>query len=70
MLKERTTKEVARELGVEPDVLRKWKYRGLLLQAPPGVAGQGRSVECRWSEAAFQEAKAHAEADIPRRRRS
>lgn len=58
MSRERTTSEVAAEIGVEPYVLRKWKYRGLLKLAPPGVAGQGRSVECVWSEDAFDEAKA------------
>lgn len=60
-LTERTTSEVARELGIAPDVLRKWKYRGLLKFAPGGVSGQGRSVECLWSEAAFEEAKALSE---------
>lgn len=61
MSRERTTGEVASEIGVLPDVLRKWKYRGLLKLAPGGVAGQGRSVECVWSEEAFAEAKALSE---------
>jgi hypothetical protein len=38
-------------------MLRIWKYRGLLKLAPQGIAGQGRSVECQWSEAAVNEAK-------------
>lgn len=58
---ERTTSEVARDLGIAPDVLRKWKYRRLLKHAPAGVSGQGRSVECIWSEEAFSEAKALAD---------
>lgn len=58
---ERTTSEVARDIGVAPDVLRKWKYRGLLSKAPGGVSGQGRSVECLWSEDAFAEAKSLSE---------
>lgn len=61
MPNERTTSEVARDIGVAPDVIRKWKYRGLLKLAPQGVSGQGRSVECMWSKEAFEEAKAHAE---------
>lgn len=58
---ERTTSEAARDLGIAADVLRKWKYRGLLKLAPAGVSGQGRSVECLWSEEAFAEAKALSE---------
>ncbi len=61
MTRERTTSEVAAEIGVEPYVLRKWKYRGLLKLAPQGVSGQGRSVECMWSEEAFAEAQARAQ---------
>lgn len=61
MSRERTTSQVAAEIGVLPDVLRKWKYRGLLKLAPAGVAGQGRSIECNWSEEAFAEAKALSE---------
>lgn len=55
---ERTTSEVAKALGIAPDLLRKWKRRKLLKLAPAGVSGQGRSIECRWSEEAFAEAKA------------
>lgn len=66
MTEEKTTSEVARDIGVAPDVLRKWKYRGLLKLAPQGVPGQGRSVECRWSQEAFEEAKTRAEADASR----
>jgi transposase-like protein len=58
---ERTTSEVARDLGMSAQLLRNWKRRGHLKLAPPGVPGQGRSVECVWSEEAFQEAKAHSE---------
>jgi hypothetical protein len=57
MAKELTTKEVAAEIGVAIDLLRKWKYRGFLKLAPQGVAGQGRGVECHWSEAAVEEAR-------------
>ncbi len=57
---EKTTSEVARSIGVAPDVLRKWKYRGLLKLAPSGVSGQGRSVECMWSDEAVAEAEALA----------
>ena len=55
---EKTTSEVAKLLGIKPDNLRKWKSRGLLVLAPPGVSGQGRSVECLWSEEAVQEVRA------------
>lgn len=58
---ERTTSEVAKELEIRPDLLRKWKRRKLLKLAPQGVSGQGRSVECMWSEEAFAEAKALSE---------
>lgn len=70
MIRERTTSEVAKEIGIQPELLRKWKKRGLLKLAPQGVSGQGRSVECMWSEEAFSEAKERWEADIPRRRRT
>ena len=62
MDREPTTSEVAKMIGVKADVLRKWKYRGLLKLAPQGVAGQGRGVECHWSEEAIAEARAWAEA--------
>lgn len=55
--REPTTSEVAKLIGVRPDVLRKWKYRGLLKLAPQGVSGQGRSVECTWSAEAVEEAR-------------
>ncbi len=60
--KEYSTRDAAKMVGVKPDVLRKWKYRGFLKLAPQGVSGQGRSNECFWSEAAIAEAKAWAEA--------
>lgn len=69
MSRERTTSEVAAEIGVEPYMLRKWKYRGLLKLAPQGVSGQGRSVECLWSEEAFAEAKTHSESELAGSRR-
>jgi hypothetical protein len=59
-LREKTTSEVAEEIGVPVDLLRKWKYRGFLKLAPQGVAGQGRGVECHWSPAAIEEAKTWA----------
>lgn len=55
--RELTTNEVAKLIGVAPDLLRKWKYRGLLKLAPQGVAGQGRGVECHWSDSAIEEAR-------------
>lgn len=57
---ERTTSEVARAIGIDPKLLRNWKRRGHLKLAPSGVAGQGRSVECLWSEDAYQEALARS----------
>ena len=51
------TNEVAALIGIAPDLLRKWKARGLLKFAPGGVAGQGRGNECFWSEAAIAEAR-------------
>jgi hypothetical protein len=55
-----STSDAAKLVGVKVDVLRKWKYRGFLKLAPPGVAGQGRGVECYWSPEAVAEAKAWA----------
>lgn len=55
--REYRTSEVASILGVPTDNLRKWKARGLLIRAPSGVSGQGRGVECLWSEAAIEEAR-------------
>jgi len=57
MTSEKTTREVAIMLGVRPDLLRKWKKRGFLTKAPAGVSGQGRSVECHWSDEAIQEVR-------------
>jgi hypothetical protein len=54
---EKTTSEVAAMLGIRPDLLRKWKKRGFLSKAPAGVSGQGRSVECHWSDEAIQEVR-------------
>lgn len=55
--KELSTSQVAKLIGVDPDLLRKWKFRGLLKLAPQGVAGQGRGVECHWSDEAIEEAR-------------
>lgn len=55
--REYSTSEAAAIVGVPVDMLRKWKYRGLLKLAPQGVSGQGRGVECQWSEDAIEEAK-------------
>ena len=56
--RELSTSELATRLGIAPDLLRKWKARGFLKKAPQGVSGQGRSVECFWSEEAAEEARA------------
>lgn len=63
------TSEAARIAGVAPDVLRKWKMRGFLKLAPQGVSGQGRGVECFWSQAAVAEAKARADHNQAERER-
>ena len=68
--REKTTNEVAAEIGIAPDLLRKWKYRGLLKLAPQGVSGQGRSVECNWSREAIDEAKRCAETRMPTKLRT
>lgn len=52
---ELSTSEVAREVGVPADLIRKWKNRGFLKLAPQGVPGQGRGVECLWSPEAVVE---------------
>lgn len=57
MAKELTTSETAATIGIAPDLLRKWKARGFLKLAPKGVKGQGRGVECMWSDAAVEEAR-------------
>ena len=59
-MRELPTSEVAKIIGVSPDVLRKRKTRGFLKLAPQGVSGQGRGVECRWSQKAIDEARAWA----------
>lgn len=51
------TSEVAALLGIAPDLLRKWKARGFLTKAPQGVSGQGRGLECHWSDEAVEEAR-------------
>lgn len=56
--RELRTSEVARLFGIPADLLRKWKKRGFLPNAPRGVSGQGRSVECFWSEVAIEEVRA------------
>lgn len=56
-MSEKTTSEVAAMFGIRPDLLRKWKKRGFLPNAPAGVSGQGRSVECWWSEEAIDEVR-------------
>lgn len=61
-LRDIPTSQAAAAVGVEPDVLRKWKMRGFLKLAPQGVSGQGRGVECYWSPEAVAEAKAWAAA--------
>lgn len=63
------TSEAAKIVGVAPDVLRKWKMRGFLKLAPKGSPGQGRGVECYWSEKAVAEAKAWAEQNRAERER-
>lgn len=63
--RELSTSEVAKEIGVPVDVLRKWKARRLLKLAPQGIAGQGRSVECYWSAAAVEEARECAQTRKP-----
>jgi hypothetical protein len=60
MTRELTTAEVARVIDVPVDLLRKWKYRGLLKNAPHGISGQGRGIQCCWSEDAVAEAHAYA----------
>lgn len=67
MNRELTTSEVAELIGVRADVLRKWKYRGLLKLAPQGVSGQGRGVECTWSDEAVTEAREWAKKWRPNR---
>lgn len=70
--KELSTSQVAALIGVHPDLLRKWKARGFLKLAPQGVSGQGRGVECYWSDEAIDEARqcaATRQATKPRTRK-
>lgn len=54
--RELPTSEVARLVGVNPDVLRKWIMRGHLKLAPHSVSGAGRGNEMHWTEEAIAEA--------------
>lgn len=65
-----TTSQLASLIGVDPDLIRKWKARGLLKLAPKGISGQGRGVECFWSEDAVEEAKAIAASRLSTRKRT
>jgi hypothetical protein len=56
-----TTNELASRIGCSSSLLRMWKSRGHLKLAPPGVRGQGRSVQCYWSEEAAEEAISYSE---------
>ena len=67
---EHTTSEVAKKIGVPVDLLRKWKYRGLLPLAPQGVAGQGRGVESFWSDEAVEQARRCKDTRMPTKPRS
>lgn len=49
-----TTQQAAVIVGVKPDVLRKWKYRGYLHLAPETRVG--RSNQMLWTNAAVEEA--------------
>lgn len=55
---EKTTSEAAAAAGISVKLLRKYKARGFLKLAPPGVSGQGRGIQCMWSEEALAELKA------------
>lgn len=55
---EKTTSEVAKALGTTVDLIRKYKARRFLKLAPQGVPGQGRGVQCLWSEEAIEELRA------------
>lgn len=56
----KTSGEVATICGVKPYLLRKWRMRGDLPNAPVGTAGQGRGNELLWSPEAVAEAVARA----------
>lgn len=64
------TSEVAALLGIVPDLLTRWKTRGLLKKAPRGIAGQGRGVQCYWTEEAVEEARAVMASRLPTKRRT
>jgi hypothetical protein len=68
--RELSTSEVAKLVGVVPDLIRKWKARGFLKLAPSGVAGQGRGNECFWSEEAIAEAREVAATRKPTKART
>lgn len=53
--KEKTTSEMASQIGATPDLIRKWKRRGFLKHAPSGRHGAGSGNECYWSQEAQQE---------------
>lgn len=55
--RELPTSEVARLVGVQPYLLRKWKMRGDLKLAPRSVAGAGRGNEAHWSPEAVEEVR-------------
>jgi hypothetical protein len=67
--REMTTSELAARLDIAPDLIRKWKARGLLPLAPGGVSGQGRGNESRWSPEAVAEVEMIADSRAPARRR-
>lgn len=61
---EKTTSEAAKAAGISVELLRKYKTRGFLKLAPPGVPGQGRGIQCLWSDEAVAELQAFVK--IPR----
>lgn len=61
---EKTTSEAAAAAGISVHLLSKYKARGFLKLAPPGVSGQGRGVQCMWSKEAVAELQAFVK--IPR----
>ncbi len=68
--KELSTSQVAALVGVHPDLLRKWKARGFLTLAPQGVSGQGRGIECHWSDEAVEEVRQCAGTRKPFKKRT
>lgn len=69
MTRELRISDVARLIDVAPDLIRKWKARGLLTLAPGGVAGQGRGNECSWSLEAVDEVRRVAASRMPTKAR-